>query len=51
MKVYYFYSRVDSEMEAIGKTRTWSRTAAARYFADTKQLPLKTFLSLYGVSK
>lgn len=51
MKQYYFYSKNDSTQEAISKTRSWSRLSAAKFFAESKQLPLKVFLSLFKVSK
>jgi hypothetical protein len=50
MKQYYFYSRFDSTKEAIGKTRAFSRLAAAKEFARTKRFTLKQFLKLFGVA-
>jgi hypothetical protein len=51
MKKFSFYSRTDSSQESIGITLAFSRLSAAKYFADRKQLPLKSFLSLFKVSK
>jgi len=50
-KKYYFYSRVDSAQEPIMSAYTFSRLKAAKYFAECKQLPLKTFLSIFAISK
>jgi hypothetical protein len=51
MKKYEFYSRRDSQNEAYGSARSFSRLSAARVFADKKNLSLKEFLSIYKVSK
>lgn len=51
MKRFSFYTRVDSSQEAIGTTLASSRLAAARKFAQTKQLPLKDFLRIFSVSR
>ena len=51
MKRYYFYSRNDSKKEPISKLISTSRLAAAERFAITKQMNLKTFLSIYAISK
>lgn len=48
---YFFYSRGDDKKEPISKTETDSRLSAAKFFAKLKQLPLKTFLKIFGVSK
>ena len=48
---YYFYSRNDKSCEPIYYCKAKSRLQAAKVFAQGKRLPLKTFLSLYGVSK
>lgn len=50
-KKYYFYSRVDSTQEPIMSAWGVSRLKVAKYFAECKQLPLKTFLSIFVVSK
>lgn len=50
-KKYYFYSRIDSTQEPIMSAYTFSRLKAAKYFAERKQLPLKSFLSIFAVSK
>jgi len=51
MKRFSFYSHTDSSQEAISSTLAFSRLAAARYFAEKKHLPLKSFLSLFKVTK
>lgn len=51
MARYYFYSRNDKTQEPIMTCVTFSRLKAAKYFAERKQLPLKVFLSIFGVSK
>ncbi len=51
MKKYSFYSRTDGSQESIGTALAFSRLSAAEYFAGRKQLTLKSFLSLYKVSK
>lgn len=51
MKQYYFYSKKDSTQEAIMSTRAWSRMEAAKSFALVKQMDLKTFLSVFSVSR
>jgi hypothetical protein len=50
-KKYFYYSRVDSNQEPVSTTIALSRLAAAKQFASRKQLPLKTFLSLFSISK
>jgi len=50
-KKYYFYSRVDSTQEPIMSAWSFSRIKAAEYFAKMKQLDLKSFLSIFAVSK
>lgn len=50
MRKYFFYSRSDKRKEPIYYCRATSRLNAAKTFAKTKQLPLKTFLTLFGVS-
>ena len=51
MKRFSFYSRNDSSQEAISSTLASSRLNAAKKFAETKQLPLKDFLRIFGISK
>jgi len=48
---YFYYSRIDSSQEPISTTIALSRLSAAKQFAERKRLPLKTFLSLFSVSK
>lgn len=50
-KTYYFYSRKDLTKEPIMHAWTTSRLKAAKYFAGRKQLDLKSFLSIFAVSK
>jgi hypothetical protein len=51
MKRFSFYSRVDKSQEAISTVIASSRLSAAKKFAQTKQLPLKAFLRIFGISK
>ena len=51
MRHYYFYSKKDSNKEAISKTTATSRLEAAKKFAKTKEFTLKQFLKLFGVAK
>lgn len=51
MKYYHFYSRNDKDREPIYKVFALSRYRAAVYFAQIKQLSLKSFLKLYAVSR
>ena len=47
--VFGFYNRIDKKEEIINRTVSFSRLEAAKYFANRKQLDLKTFLKLYAV--
>lgn len=52
MTIYcYYYIKNDPSKEKLGKILIGSRLEAAKEFAGKKQLPLKTFLSIWGVSK
>ena len=51
MKRYYYYSRYDSKKEPISRMYASGRLAAAERFAIVKGLDLKTFLSIYSISK
>jgi hypothetical protein len=52
MIVYcYYYVKNDPTQEKLGKILTSSRLEAAKEFAGQKQLPLKTFLSIWAVGK
>ena len=51
MAKYYFYSRTDQTQEVIDTVRAFSRMQAAKYFAGRKRMDLKTFLSIFAVSK
>ena len=51
MSKYYFYSRNDQSQEPVDSVRAFSRLQAAKYFAAQKRLPLKSFLSIWGVDK
>ena len=49
---YYFYSKNDKNKEPIkGVDKINSRLEAAKYFANLKKMPLKTFLSIFSVVK
>lgn len=50
MKRYFFYSRHDVNREPISHTTSKSRLEAAKKFASIKQLPLKSFLSIFAIS-
>ena len=50
--MFYFYHRNDNTQEPIKKVFfTTSRLNAAKYFAEIKQMELKDFLKIFGVSK
>ena len=51
MKSYFFYSKIDKSKEPIYYCKALSRYNAAVRFAQGKRMNLKTFLSIYGVSK
>ena len=48
--IFKFYSRNDKNQETIGRTVTTSRLQAAKMFAERKQLSLKEFLKIFGVT-
>ena len=48
---YYFYTRQDEKQEAIMRVGAPSRYQAAIFFAKQKQLTLKEFLKIYGISR
>ena len=50
-KKYYFYAKNDWHQEPISTTFISGRLNAAKYFAERKNLPLKSFLELYSVSR
>jgi hypothetical protein len=47
---YYFYSRIDANKEPISRCYALTRLKAATYFAQIKNLDLKSFIRLYNVS-
>jgi hypothetical protein len=51
MKSYYYYSRKDKTKEPINLLTALSRLHAAKQFAARKALDLKTFLTIYAVSR
>ena len=51
MTQYYFYSRNDKSKEPIYYCKAWTRYGAAEKFAQGKRLPLKTFLTLFAISR
>jgi len=51
MKSYYFFIRKDINKEPINKTYAISRRYAAEKFAERKNLSLKSFLTVYEVSR
>jgi len=48
--IFKFYSRKDKDQGTIGRTVTTSRLQAAKMFAERKQLSLKEFLKIFGVT-
>lgn len=48
--IFKFYSRNDKSQETIGLVVTTTRLQAAKIFAERKQLPLKEFLKVFGVT-
>jgi hypothetical protein len=48
--IFKFYNRNDKNKETIGRVVTTSRLQAAKLFAERKQLPLKEFLKIFGVT-
>ena len=52
MTIYcYYYVKNHPTKAKLAKILTGSRLGAAKEFAAQKQLPLKTFLSIWGVAK
>ena len=49
--LYGFYSRLDPNQEIINRIVNVSRLEAAKYFAQKKQLDLKSFLKIYSVKR
>ena len=48
--IFKFYYRNDKNQETIGRIVTTSILQAAKLFAERKQLPLKEFLKVFGVT-
>ena len=48
--IFKFYNRNDKNQETIGRVITTSRLQAAKLFAERKQLLLKEFLKIFGVT-
>ena len=46
-----YYIKGDPNQEQLDKILTSSRLEAAKHFASKKQLPLKTFLSIWAINK
>ena len=51
MKKYGFYTKQDKKQELITTVGAPSRYHAAIFFAKQKQLTLKEFLKIYGISR
>jgi hypothetical protein len=51
MRMYSFYSKRDDKKEKLGTIPHVSRLQAAKFFAERKQLSLKSFLNIYTISK
>ncbi len=50
-KTYFYHSRKDKKKEKLGSITIESRLQAALAFAERKQLDLKSFLTIYAVSR
>ena len=48
--IFKFYSKINKDQETIGRTVATSRLQAAKLFAERKQLSLKEFLKIFGVT-
>ena len=51
MKKFNFYSKQDNKKEPISSVEASDRLKAAKYFSAIKKLDLKTFLSMFSISK
>jgi len=51
MNSYFFYSKIDKTKEPIYYCKAMSRYNAALKFAQGKRMELKTFLTIYSVSR
>lgn len=51
LKTYYYYAKVDSTKEKLRSIIALDRLSAAKMFALTKRLDLKSFLTIYSISK
>ena len=51
IKTYYYYSKIDSKQEKLNTIIAPSRLSAAKLFAQIKRLDLKSFLTIYSISK
>lgn len=51
IKTYYYYSKVDPKQEKLRTIIAPTRLIAAKMFAQVKRLDLKSFLSIYSISK
>jgi len=51
MNLYFFYSKIDKSKEPIYYCKAMSRYNAALKFAQGKRMELKTFLTIYSVSR
>ena len=51
MAKYNFYSRNDSNKEPISSVIASGRLEAAKHFSKGKDMELKSFLSIFSVSK
>jgi len=48
---YYYYSKIDSSKEKLGKIEARSETEAIEKLAETKRLDIDSLLKLWGVEK
>lgn len=51
LRKYSFSNRTDNNSESIDTVNAPSRLTAAKHFASRKNLPLKSFLKIFKVSK
>jgi len=51
MEKFSFYFKDDNKKERISTVKSSTRLTAAKYFAKMKRMELKTFLSIFKVSR
>lgn len=48
---YYYYSKIDSSKEKLGRIEAYSKTEAIEKLAEVKKLNIDSLLKLWGVEK